>query len=415
MRPSLRSLTFVGFLFGSLVSTACGGEGDGLGGAGGASLASGGAGTGSMAAGGVTPIGGASGGQVAVGGSTSGGSQSAGGTAVGGAATGGGESGGSGGVTAAGGSEMAGGAGSGGAAPVGILVPVATDPNKHKLLVRDEGNSAVHWVDLEDPTKTWHVTVPKGRELQIIGQNRFLIGTENGYEERSVVDGSVVNEVATFAGTIGALRLRNGNTLLTGTDWLGESGIVLIEVDSTGAQKNRIVYPEYNYARLVRPTPAGTYLITSDITILEGNAAGKIIWKSTVKDSTECHSWKALRLPNGETAVTTGYEASIQFFGPDQAFLRRIKAPTEATPFFFSDFQILSNGNYLVANWQDHGTGHGESGLQVIELKTDGSLAWSWKQDASFVSSIQAVILLDGMDLGKLYVEDTTGQLVAVN
>jgi hypothetical protein len=232
-----------------------------------------------------------------------------------------------------------------------------------------------------------------------------------------MVDGSVTKTVDTFPGTVAALRLRNDNTLLVGADWQGETGIALLEIKPDGSEEKRIKFPAFNYVRLVRPTAEGTYLITSDRTIFEGDAAGNVIWQVQVQDSTEPHAWKALRVSNGETIVATGFEASLQVFSASEQFLRRIKPSTqtaEVSPFFFCDFQILSGGNYLVTNWQDHGPGHGDSGRQVIEVDPQGALVWAWKQDSSYVSSIQAAILLDGLNLGQLHVEDTTGQLVPV-
>ncbi len=340
------------------------------------------------------------------------------GAAAGGANT---TAGGTGGASTAG-STTTGGAGVGGSTDTGgsggmddgIVVPVASTPDERHFLVRDEGNSQLHYIDLGAPENNWHVDVPAGRELQLIGNNRLLIGTENGYEERSVVDGGLLSEMDSFPATVAALRLRNGNTLLVGAEWQGETGITLLEVDASGVEQGRINYPQFDYVRLVRPTPSGTYLLTSNITIFEGDTAGNILWQVAVQDSTEAHAWKALRLPSGETVVATGYEASLQFFDSSQEFVRRIRGPSTVTPNFYCDFQILTNGNYLITNWQGHGTGNGNLGHQIVELDPQGNLVWSWQQDPSYISSIQATILLDGLNLGKLHVEDTNGQLVPV-
>jgi hypothetical protein len=376
---------------------------------------------------GCSPVAPSGGGDGASGGSSAVGS---GGTASGGAGAGGTSASGgapiaSGGAPPSGGQASTGGdaSGSGGAVPAsggtsgdtGIVVPVGATPDERHLLLRDEGNSQLHYVDLGVPTNTWHVAVPAGREVQLVGSNKILVGTENGYEERSAVDGSLVATEDSFPGTLTARRLRNGNTLLSGVDWQGETGVVLLEINAAGEEQDRIVYSDFTYARLVRETPTGTFLVTSDVTIFEGDRDGNVVWQVGVQDSTEAHAWKALRLASGETVVATGYEASLQRFSAEEAFLGRIQAPSEASPLFFSDFQLLPGGNYLVANWQDHGPGHGAMGLQVIELNPSGTLVWSWQQDPTFVSSIQGVILLDGLDLGKLHVEDTTGELVPVD
>jgi hypothetical protein len=294
------------------------------------------------------------------------------------------------------------------------VIPVAPTPDERHLLLRDEGNTQLHYVDLGASENNWTVDIPVGRELQLVGNNEILIGTENGYEVRKFLDGSVSSTLDTYPGTVAARRLRNGNTLLVGADWQGETGIVLLEIDPSGSEVDRVVYPQRNYVRLVRPTAAGTYLLTSDTTIFEGDKDGAVLWQVTVQDSTEPHAWKALRLENGETVVATGYEASLQFFTEAQTFSRRIKAPSNTTPSFYCDFQILPNGNYFITNWQGHGMGNGNLGHQLVELSAAGDFLWSWQQDASFISSIQAAILLDGLNLGRLHVEDTTGQLVPV-
>ncbi len=72
---------------------------------------------------------------------------------------------------------------------------------------------------------------------------------------------------------------------------------------------------------------------------------------------------------------------------------------------------ILGNGDHVATSWQ----GHGRSGVQVLEYDPAGTLVWSWQQDASYVSSLQAVIVLDGLNLDLLHVDDTDGTLVPVS
>lgn len=303
-------------------------------------------------------------------------------------------------------SSGGGGADSGGA-------PSAMHPTK--LLLRDEGNSAVHYVDLEDATKSWHQTVPAGRDLQLVGGGRFLIGTDNGFEERNLSDGSLAKEVKSFAGTLAAHRLHNGSTLLTGVDFHGGKGIVLVQVDAQGTAGTQIEYPG-DYVRLVRETKGGHFLVAAENKVFEGDAAGKVTWEVTVQGNDMPHAWEALRLASGDVLVSGGYAASLQIFGADEKLKQTITGGTDAAPFFFADVQILPNGHFVVANWQGHGAGMGGKGLQVLEYDAAGKLVWSWRQDASFVSSLQHVIVLDGLDLQKLHVESPeTGVLEAVN
>lgn len=289
-----------------------------------------------------------------------------------------------------------------------------TDYTSRQLLLRDEGLSQISYVDFKNPKANWMLPAPKGRDLQLIGNNLFLIGTETGFEEREIKTGKKVFELTSFPGTIAARRLRNGNTLLIGLDWQEKKGIVLLEVNKAGTVQLLINYPKYNYARLARETLSNTYLITSDTIVFEGTKTGIIKWEAKIKSEQRPHAWQALRLSNGNTVVSTGYGGNIQIFATDGSLMKIITGPDDVKPNFYAGFQILKNGNLLVTNWQGHGSGHGDSGTQLLEYNPEGSLVWSWKQDTSKYSSLQGVIALDGLNLKFLHVEGADGKLVPI-
>ena len=175
-----------------------------------------------------------------------------------------------------------------------------------------------------------------------------------------------------------------------------------------------MVYPGFDYVRLVRETGSGTFLITANNIIFEGNKNGDIVWKAVIGDAEKTHAWQALRLANGQTVVSTGYAKKLEFFAADGKLLDTITGPAAVNPNFFAGFQILPNGNYIVANWQGHGPKQGASGTQVLEYTATGHLAWSWKQDAARFSSLHSVIVIDDLDLNALYIEDANGKLAPV-
>ena len=283
-----------------------------------------------------------------------------------------------------------------------------------RFILRDEGLSQLSYVDLADPTKNWMVAIPAGRDLQLTGQGRILIGTGSGYEEREIATGKKVNELTSFTGTLSARRLRNGNTMLAGLNWQNKQGMVLLEVDGSGNKKRLLHFPQFNYVRLIRETPAGTFLINADSIVFESDTAGKILWRAIIQCKRQPHSWQALRKVNGETIVSSGFAANFQIFDKDGNPVTSISGPEEVRPYFFAGFQILSNGNMVVTNWQGHGPNFGNSGVQLLEFSPDGKLIWSWKQDAAKYSSLQGVILLDGLNPDFLHIEGAAGSLVAV-
>ncbi len=289
----------------------------------------------------------------------------------------------------------------------------STDYPNRKMLLRDEGLSQLSYVDLANPSANWYLPVPAGRDMQLVGGGRVLIGTGNGYEEREITTGNKVSEMAAFAGTLTAHRLRNGHTLLSGLNWQGKQGIVLLEVDANGTVFKTVAFAG-GYPRLVRETNSGTFMITSDDSVFEGTKAGEVIWRAAVASKVKPHVWQALRLANGNTVVSGGYSANLQFFSPGGKLIDSITGPASVNPHFFSGLQILQNGHFVVANWQGHGPKFGASGVQLLEYTPDGKLAWSWKQDPEKYSSLQAVIILDGLDTKYLHVENEKGMLAPV-
>lgn len=281
-----------------------------------------------------------------------------------------------------------------------------------KLLLRDEGLSQLSYVDISNPAKNWYVPVPAGRDIQLVGQGRVLIGTGNGYEEREISTGAKVFEMTSFPGTQTARRLRNGNTLLAGANWQNKQGIALVEINEGGSVLRTIVYPGFSYVRCIRETVKGTFIVTADDLVFEGDSNGTIVWKAEVAGPPEKpHVWQAVRLGNGQTIASTGYAKNFQVYDSAGKLIKTITGPADVNPNFYAGFQVLSNGNYVVTNWQGHGPKFGASGTQVLEYNPGGELVWSWKQDAEKFSSLQGIILLDGLNVNELHVENARGAL----
>lgn len=283
-----------------------------------------------------------------------------------------------------------------------------------RFLLRDEGRSQLGYTDLTDTAKNWTVAIPAGRDMQLVGNNRVLIGTNNGYEERDIANGNKVYELAGFPGTVSARRLKNGHTMLVGINWQDAKGIVLIEVNAAGTVLQKIVYPGFNYVRLLRETGNGNFLISSNDTIIEGNKQGAVIWMAKIISQKQPHAWQPVRFANGQTLVSGGYSGNMQLFGADGKLIKTISGPDEVKPNFYSGYHILPNHHIVVTNWQGHGPNNGALGTQLLEYDQDGKLVWSWKQDPARFSSLHAVIVLDQLDTKYLHVENEDGVLAAV-
>jgi len=115
------------------------------------------------------------------------------------------------------------------------------------------------------------------------------------------------------------------------------------------------------------------------------------------------HAWKAVRLANGNLLVSAGYGAFLVELDPAGKIVRKFggkeSVPSEVNPFFYAMFQLLSNGHIVLANWQGHGPGFGQSGIQLLEFNIEGEIVWSWSK-ADLISSLQGVLVLDGLGGG---------------
>ena len=60
-----------------------------------------------------------------------------------------------------------------------------------RLLVNDEGSSALHYLDFDAPARSWTSPGP-GRDLQLIGGGHVLRSTPRGYVEVALATGKVL-------------------------------------------------------------------------------------------------------------------------------------------------------------------------------------------------------------------------------
>ena len=261
-----------------------------------------------------------------------------------------------------------------------------------------------------NPSANWTVSAGSGRDLQLVGGGRVMVGKPNGWDEYRLTDGGLVAGQHGFSGVQDSYRLPDGTTMLA---TVSGGGIVLRMVTAAGQVQRMITYPGHSYVRLVRPTASGTFLVTSDTLIFEGDDQGHEVASIPVAGGQ--HVWKAMRLPNGNTVVTTGYGATLQIYSPARLLLQTVGGsgqPNAAAiaPWFYADFHQMPTGNYFVVNSQADRTMN--NSVQLLEYDAAGMLVWQQKQPTG-VRSVEAAIVLDGLDVTKLYVE-TEGRLIQV-
>jgi hypothetical protein len=277
----------------------------------------------------------------------------------------------------------------------------------HDFLAIDEGHATLLHINEHDQSKNWLVPIgqPQGRDMQLIGNDRIMIGTKFGYSEFSLELGRLAKEFTGLEGVTAARRQPNGHTLLSGVNLAGADGVTILELDDRDREVNRLVYPG-DYVRLFRQTEQGTFLLSCNDRIRELGPTGEFIRDFPVTGF--YHAWKSVRLPNGNLLVSAGYGAFVVELDPQGQTVRQFggkdQVPESARPFFYAMFQLLPNGHVVLANWQGHGPGFGHSGTQLLEFDAQGQIVWSWSKP-DLISSLQGLFILDGLDRQVLHDE----------
>jgi len=303
-------------------------------------------------------------------------------------------------------------------------------PIKHEFLAIDEGLSSLMRVNESNPSKNWLVSINKEhpRDMQLIGNNQLLISHDHGYSIIDIDSGKIVADESKYHDVSSVRRLVNGNTIIVGVDFdttklnkgsspIGdEKGrhVIIAEFNPQGTLVKRAAYVG-DYARLARETAQGTYLVACNTEFREGDRDGN--WIKTYPVNGFNHAWKANRLLNGNIIMSAGYGLTLKKgssfmieIDPAGKVVRKFGAkeqvPADVNPYFYALFQVLKNGDIVVANWQGHKAGHNYSGRQIVEFNKNNEIVWSWS-DRAFVSSIQAVLVLDGLDTNQFHDERT--------
>jgi hypothetical protein len=304
-----------------------------------------------------------------------------------------------------------------------LLLPPCTDRNfinrcnwnettihpfsQRRMLLRDEGDPHVVLLDFAKPDPVVWKTVANGpwaRGLQLIGNHQLMGSQPEGYQVFDLTTGQLVKAVTGFALTQSAYRTVNGETMLA------HGGATLEFLDKNDKSVRQISYPGHGYVRVARPNNLGTFLVPSDTSVFEGDAQGDVIWRASGGCLTPiCPTyWSQVYEPrlmaDGNVLLSTFFGASLDLIDRSTGMVTKQfgtkTMPNAATikPYAFAGFQILPNGNIVVANWQGHGLGNGTSGVQVLEFNPAGDVVWMYKQDPLVFSSIQDVLVIDGMD-----------------
>ena len=252
---------------------------------------------------------------------------------------------------------------------------------RHSFLCIDNfvtnGCNQLIYVNQFQPDRSWHVNIPAGsRDIQLLRQppTKALISHGNGAAEYEIGSGKKSSWcVDRYSGIQTAIRLANGNTLLGGVDG------TIYQLDPSGNELTRAAASIKMNVRLMRLLD-DRHVVFSAATpkaILEMTLDGKVTRETPF--SGKAKGYLSVKLPNGNYLTSTGDEckiAEMDVSGKTLSFVGgKDEHPTLGLD-FCSGWDLLRNGNRVMANWLGHGK-HGK-GVHLAEFTPENKLVWQW-------------------------------------
>lgn len=279
------------------------------------------------------------------------------------------------------------------------------NPILHRFVCVDNGTKTaklIH-VDQTRPDANWVVVLPgEGpRDLQWIGNGSVLVSLSRGYGEYDLNTGKELRKVSAFKGITTARRLKNGHTLLAGTE---SNFIVIHEVDTDGkpcADPCRIPCVGAPL-RQMRVLPNGNLLLhVATDTVAEVDPSGKTVWTLHLPaDISGSKGTVAERLSDGSTLTSLGSGVRVAQYDAQGHELRfwGEKCKTDHPEWkldYASGFDYLPNGHVVMSNWQGHL--REVVGPHLVEFDDANQLVWQWG-DAQKARQVTNVLVLDTVE-----------------
>jgi hypothetical protein len=271
-------------------------------------------------------------------------------------------------------------------------VSPAHGETSHLFLCIDNARNCLLCVDQHEPAKSWRVSIPPGsRDLQLLDGNKVLVSHGNGAAEYDLESGKMLDwAVDRYVQVSSAQRLADGRTLLGANS---TAGVVIYELDRDGRELGQRGLDGLKDLRLLRVLDNGNILLTvsAPCRAIEVDPHGHIAWQAKLPDK----GYKAVRLPNGNTLASTGGAVTVVELNPAGEQVLAVGGKPHHPQLgldWFSGFDLLPNGNIVVANWLGHGKQG--TGVHVVEFDRDNRVVWKW-DDREQAATVTNVLVLD--------------------
>jgi outer membrane protein assembly factor BamB len=209
-----------------------------------------------------------------------------------------------------------------------------------------------------------------------------------------------------------AVEVHAFQRLADGVTMIAESGPArIIEVDRNGKLLREVKLSAgkpnpHRDTRLVRKLENGHYLVCHEGTgaVREYDSAGKVVWEYALplfeqkpRGGHGPESWgnavfAALRLPDGNTLISTGNGHSIIEVAPDKKIVWHLK-PDDLPGIklaWVTTLQVLPNGNIVLGNCHA-----GPGNPQIIEITRAKRVVWTFRDFTNFGNATSNSAVLD--------------------
>jgi len=190
---------------------------------------------------------------------------------------------------------------------------------------------------------------------------------------------------------------------------------VIFELD----QQNQIVNQsrfDLKLLRLMRRTSQDSWLLSDWDGATKVSLAPKLNDQDRVlrkfKMQRPRNAYMALKQANGNVWVAGGYAGALFEYKADGTFLREFAAaqPRGMQNHYYAGIQILKNQHIVQCNWNGHNEKDYKPGWNRIEFDATGKVVWHWSKSPEKVGSLNAVLVVDNLDLN-LFHEDLNGNI----
>lgn len=286
---------------------------------------------------------------------------------------------------------------------------IAADSSKNRLAMIDEAGQIA-----------WEYTIGPLHDFQVLPGGNILLQTSwtRLVEVDPKTDEIVWSyDAATANGNAGRrVEVHAFQRLPDGRTMIAESGPArIIEVDSTGALQREIALrvdnPDPHHdTRLVRKLENGHYLVCheADGAVREYNEAGDVVWEYDVPlfwrepkpghgvDAFGNQCFAALRLPSGNTLITTGNGHRVLEVTPEKEILWSLHQNDlpGIQLAWVTTLQILPGGNIVLGNCHA-----GPDNPQIIEITRDKEVVWTFRDFDRFGNALtnSRILAVDGV------------------